>query len=94
MKEFYLKDNVFYLPPETRWPFIKSNAKQDNLALLIDTALSTVEKENAKVLKGALPDNYYSRLNLDMTKLASLIDVIDGIETSDKEQDIIGRVYE
>ena len=46
-------------------------------------------------MKGALPDNYYSRLNLDTSKLASLLDVIDGIElTADKEQDIIGRVYE
>lgn len=92
-KAFYAKDNVFYLTPETRWSFIKENAKQDNIALLIDTALFTIEQENAQ-LKGALPDNYYSRLNLDTTKLASLLDVIDSIETIDKEQDIIGRVYE
>lgn len=93
VKAFYTKDNVFYLKPETRWSFIMDNAKQDNIALLIDTALFTIEQENAQ-LKGALPDNYYSRLNLDTTKLSSLLDVIDGIETSDKEQDIIGRVYE
>lgn len=93
VKAFYTKDNVFYLKPETRWSFIMDNAKQDNIALLIDTALFTIEQENAQ-LKGALPDNYYSRLNLDNTKLSSLLDVIDDIETSDKEQDIIGRVYE
>ena len=93
VKAFYTKDNVFYLTPETRWSYIMANAKQDNIALLIDTALFTIEQNNEQ-LKGALPDNYYSRLNLDTTKLASLLDVIDGIETSDKEQDIIGRVYE
>lgn len=94
MKPFYTQDNVFFLPPETRWPFIMEHAKQDNIALLIDTALNTIEKNNEQ-LKGALPDNYYSRLNLDTSKLASLLDVIDGIETTaDKEQDIIGRVYE
>lgn len=94
MKPFYIQDNVFFLPPETRWPFIMEHAKQDNIALLIDTALNTIEKNNEQ-LKGALPDNYYSRLNLDTSKLASLLDVIDGIETTaDKEQDIIGRVYE
>lgn len=94
MKAFYTQDNVFFLPPETRWSFIMEHAKQNDIALLIDTALNTIEKNNEQ-LKGALPDNYYSRLNLDTTKLASLLDVIDGIEmTADKEQDIIGRVYE
>lgn len=94
MKAFYTQDNVFYLPPETRWSFIMEHAKQEDIALLIDTALHTIEKNNEQ-LRGALPDNYYSRLNLDTTKLASLLDVIDGIElTADKEQDVIGRVYE
>ena len=94
MKAFYTKDNVFYLTPETRWSYIMEHAKQKDAALLIDTALFTIEQNN-EPLKGALPDNYYSRLNLDTTKLASLLDVINGIElTSDKEQDVMGRVYE
>lgn len=41
-----------------------------------------------------MPDNYYSRLNLDTTKLASLLDEINRINTEDKENDIIGRIYE
>jgi type I restriction enzyme M protein len=42
-----------------------------------------------------LPDNYYSRLQLDTTKLASLLDEINKIDTTkDKENDIIGRMYE
>ena len=70
------------------------HAKQDNIALLIDTALYTVEKNNV-ALKGALPDNYYSRLNIDTVKLASLLDEINKIDTQkDEEQDVIGRVYE
>lgn len=69
-------------------------AKQDDLALIISTALHTIEKDN-KSLKGALPDNYFSRLGLESSKLASLIDEISEINTlKDKEQDIIGRVYE
>lgn len=91
---FYTKDNVFYLPPESRWSYIIENAKQDDIALKIDTALFTIEKTNP-ALKGALPDNYYSRLHIDTNKLASLIDEINKIDTHrDKEQDIIGRVYE
>ncbi len=91
---FYTQDNVFYLPQESRWSFIMDNAKQDDIALKIDTALFTIEKTNP-VLKGALPDNYYSRLQIDTTKLASLLDEINKIDTSkDVENDIIGRVYE
>lgn len=91
---FYTKDNVFYLPAESRWSFIMENAKQDDIALKIDTALYTIEKTNP-ILKGALPDNYYSRLQIDTVKLASLLDEINKIDTSkDKENDIIGRVYE
>ena len=93
MSEFYTMKNVFFLPSESRWSYIMENAKQDDIALRIDTALFTVEKNNPS-LKGALPDNYYSRLNLDTSKLASLLDEIDRINTDDKEQDIIGRIYE
>ena len=90
---FYAKDNVFYLPEESRWSYIMQNAKQDDIALKIDTALYTIEKTNP-ALRGALPDNYYSRLHIDTAKLASLLDEINKINTDDKENDIIGRVYE
>lgn len=90
---FYTKDNVFFLPEISRWSFIMENVKQDDIALKIDTALYTIEKANP-ALKGALPDNYYSRLHIDTAKLASLLDEIDKINTGDKENDIIGRVYE
>lgn len=90
---FYTKDNVFFLPEISRWSFIMENAKQDDIALKIDTALYTIEKANP-ALKGALPDNYYSRLHIDTAKLASLLDEIDKINTGDKENDIIGRIYE
>ena len=91
---FYMSKNVFYLPEKSRWTYILSEAKQDDIAIKIDTALSDIEKNN-KSLKGALPDNYYSRLNLDKSKLSSLLDEINKIDTlKDKETDIIGRVYE
>ena len=92
--EFYNQSNVFFLEEISRWSYIAKRAKQSDIALLIDTALHTIEKNN-KALKGALPDNYFSRLGLDITKLASLIDEINKIDTiKDQEQDIVGRVYE
>lgn len=94
MVEFYAKNNVFYLTEESRWSYIIANAKQDDIALKIDTALFTVEKNNPS-LKGALPDNYFSRLNMDISKLAALLDTINNIDTlKDQQQDIVGRVYE
>ncbi|MBC8323058.1 MAG: SAM-dependent DNA methyltransferase [Candidatus Marinimicrobia bacterium] len=94
MKDFYTMQNVFFLQEESRWRFISKNAKQNDISLKIDTALHTVEKNNP-ALKGALPDNYFSRLDLDKAKLAALIDKINDINTiEDGEQDIVGRVYE
>jgi type I restriction enzyme M protein len=96
MPDFYNMSNVFYLEEESRWSYIikKKNQAAASLPLMIDTALHLIEKDN-KALKGALPDNYYSRLGLDVSKLSSLIDEINKVNTlKDKEHDIIGRVYE
>jgi len=94
MVEFYTSKNVFYLAEISRWSYLIGNAKQNDIAIKIDTALFTVEKNNP-ALKGALPDNYYSRMNLDGSKLAALLDTINNINTlKDKQQDIVGRVYE
>lgn len=94
MPDFYNMNNVFYLQKESRWNFIISKAKQNDIALIIDSALHAIEKDN-KSLKGALPDNYFSRLGLDITKLASLLDTINQIDTTkDPKQDLVGKVYE
>lgn len=94
MPEFYNMNNVFFLEEKSRWNYLVKNSKQNDIALLIDTALHTIEKNN-KALKGALPDNYFSRLGLDTTKLASLLDTINEIDTTkDPKQDVVGKVYE
>ncbi|MBB1272513.1 class I SAM-dependent DNA methyltransferase [Psychromonas sp. SR45-3] len=104
MVEFYTMENIFYLPEDARWSFIQMNAKQDDIAVKIDSALHAVEKSN-KSLAGALPDNYFSRLGLDSSKLSALIDTINNIDTIAKEgadnaeetkseEDLVGRVYE
>jgi type I restriction enzyme M protein len=94
MVEFYAMQNVFYLPESARWSYLLQHAKQEDIAIKIDSALSLVEKNNAS-LKGALPDNYFSRIGLDGSKLSALIDAINNIDTvADKEEDVVGRVYE
>ena len=94
--EFYAAKNVFYLPEKARWSYIKENAKQPNIASIVDKALSDIEKEN-KPLQGALPNNYYSSLGIEAEKLGSLLDKIDSFDAileSADGNDIIGRVYE
>jgi type I restriction enzyme M protein len=98
MVDFYTMENVFYLPEDARWSHIQINAKQDDIAVKIDSALHSAEKNN-KALAGALPDNYFSRLGLDASKLSALIDTINNIDTiandnNKTEEDIVGRVYE
>ena len=94
MPDFYNMNNVFFLDEVSRWSFLIKNSKQNDIALKIDTALHNIEKNN-KALKGALPDNYFSRIGLDITKLSSLLDTINEIDTlRDKAHDIVGRVYE
>ena len=94
LADFYNMSNVFFLDETSRWSYIIKHSKQNDIALIIDTALHNIEKNN-KALKGALPDNYFSRLGLDITKLSSLLDTINDIDTlKDKAHDIVGRVYE
>lgn len=94
MAEFYNMNNVFFLEENSRWSYLIKKSKQNDISLIIDTALHTIEKNN-KALKGALPDNYFSRLGLDFTKLASLLDTINDIDTTkDPKQDLVGKVYE
>lgn len=94
MPEFYNMNNVFFLEESSRWSYLIKHSKQNDIALLIDTALHTIEKNN-KSLKGALPDNYYSRVGVATKDLGSLIDKINEVDTlKDKQNDIVGRVYE
>ena len=94
IEAFYHQDNVFYLTEESRWSYLIANAKQEDIALKIDTALHNIEKKN-KALQGALPDNYFSRIDLEVSKLAALLDEINNIQTiSNQHEDVVGRVYE
>lgn len=91
---FYTMKSVFYLPEDSRWSYILKYAKQEDIAVKIDTALHDIEKKN-KALTGALPDNYFSRLDLEVSKLSALLDQINNIQTiNSQHEDVVGRVYE
>ena len=44
VQSFYTMKNVFFVPENSRWSYIIQNAKQDDIAIKIDTALNTIEK--------------------------------------------------
>lgn len=94
MQAGYGKDNVFYLPENCRWDYIMRNTKQDNIATIVDKALADIEKANP-TLAGALPSNYYAGLGMNPSDFASLLDIINGLESHlVDDKDFIGRVYE
>lgn len=94
MPMFYTQNNVFYIPANARWDYLMENAKQPDIALMVDTALHEIEMKNDS-LAGALPDNYFSRLQLGNGVLGQLLDKFNAINLCDTEdKDIFGRIYE
>jgi len=94
-RDEYTAENVFWVPKEARWSFIRDNARKPNIGVLLDEAMTAIEKDNQR-LKGVLP-KVYALPNLDRDRLGRLIDIISGIGLGDaesKSKDILGRVYE
>ncbi|MCG8538838.1 MAG: type I restriction-modification system subunit M [Clostridia bacterium] len=93
-RDAYMEVNVFYVPPQARWEFIKKSAKLPTIGQIIDDAMVAIERENP-ALKGVLPKNY-ARPALDKHKLGELVDMLSfkmGDEES-RAKDVLGRVYE
>jgi len=91
----YRAVNIFWVPKEARWAFLKANAKQPAIGKVIDDAMLAIERDNPS-LKGVLPKDY-AHPRLDKQRLGQLIDLIGNIGLGDKEnrsKDILGRVYE
>lgn len=92
-RDFYIADNVFWIPKEARWDSLVSNAKQPNIGVLVDEAMEAIERDNP-TLKGVLPKNY-AREALDKRRLGELIDLFTNITfDSTDAKDLLGQVYE
>ncbi|HHY20330.1 MAG TPA: SAM-dependent DNA methyltransferase [Bacilli bacterium] len=92
-RDEYEAENIFWVPQESRWDFIKDHAKDVKIGQYIDDAMIAIEKENP-TLKGVL-DKRYARPELDKRRLGELIDLISTIKLhSNGEKDLLGRVYE
>lgn len=89
----YSAENIFWVPLEARWDYVKDHAKDVKIGQIIDDAMLVIEKENAS-LKGVL-EKRYARPEIDKRRLGELIDLISTIKLHSKsEKDLLGRVYE
>ena len=92
-RDEYEAENIFWVPKEARWGYLKDNAKDPKIGQIIDDAMILIEKENP-TLKGVL-DKRYARPELDKRRLGELIDLISTIRLhKNGEKDLLGRVYE
>lgn len=92
-RNYYLMENVLWVPERARWPFIQGNAKQPNIAVLLDEAMGLLEADNPK-LDGLLP-KVYVRTTLEQNTLGALIDLVATVSYDSKDGgDVLGDVYE
>lgn len=93
--EEYRAKEVFWVPNGARWEYLRSQARESTIGLLVDNAMREIEGANPS-LKDVLPKDY-GLPSLDKRLLGQLIDMISDIEVGDREsrsKDVLGRVYE
>lgn len=91
----YKAENIFFVPKDARWEYLKSQAKQPTIGKTVDAAMDAIEKENSS-LRGVLP-KVFARQNLDPTSLGELIDLVGNISLGDakaRSADVLGHVFE
>ena len=93
-RDYYIQDNVFWVPESARWEALRAQGKQPDIGAIIDRAMSDIETEN-KSLKGKL-DKRFGRTELGAGKLGELIDLISTIGFTEEQNagDMLGEVYE
>lgn len=91
----YLAENVFFVPAQARWSFLRDQARQADIGQHVDNAMESIEQNNPS-LKGVLP-KVFARESLDPVNLGGLIDLISNIAFDQAQQrtaDILGHVFE
>ncbi|MGY3032670.1 type I restriction enzyme M protein [Bradyrhizobium sp. USDA 4354] len=91
----YRAQNIFWVPPEARWSYLKSMAPQPTIGQLVDDAMTAIERDNT-TLKSVLPKDF-ARPGLDKQRLGQIINLVSDIALgapADRSKDTLGRVYE
>ena len=91
----YTANNVFWVPPASRWEALLAMGSQPDLGVKIDQALDAIEQENPP-LRGVLP-KVYARAAMASSTLGRLVSEIAKIgfgNDPESARDVLGRVYE
>ena len=94
-RDEYVARNVFWVPPEARWPQLAAQARQPTIGQTVDKAMAANERDNP-ALGGVLRKDY-ARQALDKQRLGGLVDLVGNIRVGDadaRSRDVLGRVYE
>ena len=94
-RDEYIAENIFWVPPEARWPRLRSQARQPSIGRAVDDAMAAVERDNP-ALKDVLPKDY-ARPALDKARLGQVVDLVSNIRVGGAEAratDVLGNVYE
>lgn len=94
-RDEYTSRRIFWVPKRARWGHLADNAKKPEIGELVDSAMASIERENAS-LRGVLQKDY-ARPSLNKQRLGELIDLVGTIGLGDREsrgRDVLGRVYE
>lgn len=91
----YQRENVFIIPEQARWHYLRTHALDDDIKLKLDHAMEMLEARYPE-LRGVLP-KIYAGSNLNVEQVAGLINLFSrDIFKADvgRESDVLGRVYE
>jgi len=98
-KDEYKSRNTFMIPKEASWQYLKDNAEQDDIKVIVDNAFETIQDlliEHNAQLVNILP-RIFVRSELSAKQTAGIINLLSHPKFSEKENpesDILGRIYE
>lgn len=94
-RDEYTAEGVFWIPDGYRWDDLRRAAKQSDIGVRINDAMTAIERENP-ALKGVLPKTF-ARQELTPEMLGGLVDTFSRQDLASeefKDLDVLGRVYE
>lgn len=95
----YRSRNTFIVPQQATWQYLKDNAEQDNIKVIIDDAFDTIQDlltAHNPQLNNLLP-RIFVKSELTAKNSAGIINLLSHPKFSEKENpetDILGRIYE
>ena len=95
----YRSRNTFKIPFQASWQYLKDNAEQDDIKVIVDNAFDVIQEiltDYNPQLNNLLP-RIFVRSELSAKQTAGIINLLSNPKFSEKENpesDILGRIYE